>query len=130
MTTLELIREDVATVAAKEPSGAWIERDEVLDRCLGNAELARRVVGRFRDRLTDACRDLQNLAVAGDLTAVASRAHRLKGEAANVGCPRIAVLASDVEEFAQERLHDGLLLAVDLLAATCREFQSQADLSF
>lgn len=127
MPVLELIAGSREAPSTALPGyGEWIAVDEVLDRCLGNADLAQRVVGRFRDRLGDACRELQTLATAGDLAAVSARAHRLKGEAANVGCARITVLAADVEEFASHRLHDGLILAVDLLVSTCHEFQQQA----
>lgn len=103
----------------------WIDLDDLLDRCLGNRELANRAINRFVAGLNETVDSLQTLKVGGDLAEIASRGHRLKGEAANVGCRAISEQAAQLEEFAQQRLHDAVMLGLDLLTTTCHQFLTQ-----
>jgi len=98
---------------------------EIVDRCLGNLELADRVITRFRNSLDDTTRQLAQCCVDVDLFRLSQRAHRLKGEASNVGAVRISHQAAKVEEQASTGATGVALLSADLLIQTCREFQRQ-----
>ena len=107
------------------PACVWLARAELVERCLGNLELADRVLRRFRDGIDDTLTQLQVLAEADDLAALARRAHRLKGEAGNVGAERISLYAAEVEELAARGLSDPARVAVAELVAVARQFREQ-----
>ena len=77
---------------------AWIDIQDVMDRCMGNLQLANRILGRFRDGLDETLQQLESLASQNDWEQVGKRVHRLKGEAGNVGCRPMVELAARLED--------------------------------
>lgn len=112
----------VAPATAALPCARFSRRD-LQERCLGNVELAERVLRRFRDGLDESLRQLQLLTVASDLAGVSQRAHRLRGEAANVGARLISERASWLEQVAAEGRHAAARAAVEQLMSAGREFR-------
>lgn len=81
--------------------------EELLDRCLGNVDIARRVMDRFESGFEEQMGQLQGHVEAGDAAAVAKIAHRLKGSAANVAAPALTHIAKTIEGLARaENLAD------------------------
>jgi HPt (histidine-containing phosphotransfer) domain-containing protein len=81
--------------------------DELLYRCLGNAEFARRIIDRFLDRLKTEGPDLEAAWKRQDLERFVQLAHRLKGSAASVAAQRIAHVLSELERMGREqRTHE------------------------
>jgi HPt (histidine-containing phosphotransfer) domain-containing protein len=81
-----------------------LSADDLLRRCEGDRPFAARLLDKFRRRLPDDVRELEQAAAAGDGESVRRLAHRLKGCAGNVGATAI-------------RQRAGLLEAADLSAA-------------
>ena len=113
-----------ARTSSSEP--VWIALQDLVDRCLGNLDLADRILTRFTDGLPGHLRELEELAAGEDLAPLACRAHRLKGEAANVGCHPIHRLASQLEDFARQGLQDPSQLLIEQLRDAVTQFSSQA----
>ncbi|WP_437185228.1 Hpt domain-containing protein [Planctomicrobium sp. SH668] len=74
-----------------------IEVPALLARCIGNRELASRLIERFLQSTSDLCLKIQNAIAAEDLEVAGMLAHRLKGEAANLGATRIRDRSAEVE---------------------------------
>ncbi len=69
--------------------------------------------------------DADAASAAGDLRRVAACAHSIKGSAANVGFPRVALMASRVEQTARTGTGD-VATAIALLSRALREIRLQA----
>lgn len=104
---------------------AGLSRSELLERCLGNVELAERILLRFRVGLEESLLQLQALVAAADLTGVSRRAHRLRGEAANVGAQRISEQASWLEQVAAEGSHEATRAAIAKVISASQEFRER-----
>lgn len=96
---------------------AWIDVQDVMDRCMGNLQLANRILSRFQDGLDETLQLLESLASQNEWEQVGKRVHRLKGEAGNVGCRPMVELAARLED-ACVRGQQGAAAA--LLAELCR----------
>ena len=84
-----------------------IDVEQLLARCLGNVEIAERVLTKFQDRFRVDLTELEQGLQQQDAAAVAQAAHRIKGASANVSAPALYALASDIEQAARtERLAD------------------------
>jgi HPt (histidine-containing phosphotransfer) domain-containing protein len=77
--------------------------DQLLGRCMGNGALAKKVVNALVATLPDDCVAMDQLAQTQQWEALARRAHRLKGAAANVGATAISHTASDIETASREK---------------------------
>ena len=74
---------------------------ELLARCLGNVEIAERVLNKFSDRFgSDLC-DLQRGLTGPNLELISQAAHRIKGSSANVSAHRLCDLATEIEQLAR-----------------------------
>jgi HPt (histidine-containing phosphotransfer) domain-containing protein len=102
---VELKCPDLATAAnflgTAEATGPWLDLQQLVDRCLGNLELVDSLLGSFADRLDGSADRLQQAVAQGDLPLAARLAHRLKGEAGNLGALRLLDLASGLEAAAR-----------------------------
>ena len=76
----------------------------LLERCLGNLDLAERVLARFEERFDEDLSQLEEAVRAENAEAVARIAHRLKGASANTGARRLAQRAAGIEELARRRV--------------------------
>lgn len=100
---------------------------DLLERMMGNEDLARRVVRRF---LSDAPRQLAALAEAvsqSDAEAARLAAHSLKGAAANVGGTQVSSTAKRVEMMGKAGDLTGASDLLPELAAQCGDFRAAAE---
>lgn len=114
--------------ACIQSSDDWIDVHDLLQRCLGNRELADRIVARFRRSLDDTLRQLDSLAEREDWKQFAKQAHRLKGEAGNVGSRPLEELASRVEQICAGGQVEFIRASLRQLSRACRAFQRQEPL--
>jgi HPt (histidine-containing phosphotransfer) domain-containing protein len=109
------------------------EKEDLVQRLMGDGELARRVAGAFVDSMP---KQLAALAAAignSDAQATAVGAHSIKGMAANAGCPQMRDLASRMEELGKSGaletasgvLHE-FTAAFEAVKPTMQRFRSQA----
>lgn len=80
-----------------------INYEQLVQRCMGNLELAERVLGRFNDRLATDLDELHNSLLAEAHEDTRRIAHRVKGSCANVGADSLCVLVTDLEQLAASR---------------------------
>jgi HPt (histidine-containing phosphotransfer) domain-containing protein len=91
---------------ATPPSNVF-NSDELLARCMGNANFAERVLSKFLQRGALDLDELVRAADALDAQAVTLMAHRIKGAAANVAAQRLRERAAVIEELGRTaRLSD------------------------
>jgi HPt (histidine-containing phosphotransfer) domain-containing protein len=82
-----------------------INYEELLARCLGNVDIAEKVLSKFQDRFGVDLAELERGLDAGDPQAIALTAHRIKGASANVAAPALYEVAAGLEELGRsERL--------------------------
>src|SRR5205085_4004054 len=79
-----------------------IERDELLTRCMGSSALAQRLVASFIARVQDEAPELQRLLEAGQIEALARKAHQLRGSAANISAPKLTSIFDSLERLANQ----------------------------
>jgi CheY-like chemotaxis protein len=91
--------------------------DELADMGAAALPLIQRAIDNFVDGADDHLDALRQALAAEDPMAVRSAAHRLKGSAANLGAVRVAELALELEERADEAHLDGADVLVDSIAA-------------
>ena len=118
---------------------AAFDGEDLLERMMGNPELARRVVGRF---LSDAPRQLAALAEAvsrSDADAAGFRrpvprsgmgrmaAHSLKGAAANVGGAQVSATAKRMELLGKSGDLTGVRDLIPELAIRCDDFRAATE---
>jgi HPt (histidine-containing phosphotransfer) domain-containing protein len=91
-----------------------VERQRLLERCLGKQELADRLVGILVNGLPKDSVEIQTALETGDLPRVAAVSHRLKGAAANMCAPTLSSAAAALEQAARtsdvERVPDSWLM--------------------
>lgn len=80
-----------------------LDRDELLARCLGNSQLAMRVVDTFRARLAQDLSAVDQALQDGDWDLLADLAHRIKGAAASVSAPQVRRWAAELEQATRAR---------------------------
>jgi CheY-like chemotaxis protein/HPt (histidine-containing phosphotransfer) domain-containing protein len=78
--------------------GAGVDFADLLDRCMGNRELARRLVQKFLDQGAADIEELDAAISAGDAAKVKLAAHRIKGAAANISAEPVRRWAGELEE--------------------------------
>ena len=99
-----------ARVVEREP----FDQDGLVDRVMGDDELARQVVSGFLDFLPHQLAALAQALEAADSDAVRQAAHSIKGAAANAGGPQLSQTARKLEQLGAQGdlaqaagLHDG-----------------------
>jgi HPt (histidine-containing phosphotransfer) domain-containing protein len=75
-------------------------RDDLVERLMGNRELARRVAGGFIGNMPGQLAALAHAIDSADAQAARLAAHSMKGAAANMGCETVRDIASKLEELA------------------------------
>jgi signal transduction histidine kinase/CheY-like chemotaxis protein/HPt (histidine-containing phosphotransfer) domain-containing protein len=89
---------DGSTLARADPvSKEVLDFDALLARCLGDADLAERLLTKFQQRTPHDLVEIEASIDAGDLKKVASLAHALKGAAANLSAPALREVAARLE---------------------------------
>jgi HPt (histidine-containing phosphotransfer) domain-containing protein len=85
-----------------------LDVEELLDRCMGNMELAERILAKLQSRFPDDITELDAALQSRDAGLVASIAHRLKGAAANVAAHQLQDCAATIEESARNDRIDAI----------------------
>jgi len=84
------------------PELPCLEYQQLLERCVGNLDIADRLLAKFDDQLSEELPQLRQLLRIENVDELARRAHSLKGAAATVGAPALRAAAADVETLARE----------------------------
>lgn len=79
-----------------------IDLDALLQRCLGNLDLAERAIEAFLDDFPTSHSNLEQAIELDDSEAVSQLAHRMKGAARNVGAESLAGLLESMESLSAE----------------------------
>ena len=83
------------------PQQVAFDTEELVDRLMGNEDLARRLAGAFVDRMPEQLAALAQAISNSDAEATMFAAHSIKGVAANVGCTAVQELASQMERLGE-----------------------------
>ncbi len=75
-----------------------INVDELLARCMGNVDIAERVLSKFQDCLSGDLTALEQGLKEQDTSSITQIAHRIKGASANVSAHTLYELASEIEQ--------------------------------
>lgn len=86
------------TATEKDSADELLNPQVLVERCMGNLSLAQRLLARFADSGRQDCDQLEAALRAGDLSSLATVAHRLKGSSATIGSNHMAQLASLIEQ--------------------------------
>ncbi|TWU41777.1 Hpt domain-containing protein [Novipirellula artificiosorum] len=92
-----------------------IDYDELIDRMMGSAAMASRMLKRFVETARVDCDDLESTVRLGDKSTLSSLAHRHKGTARTMAMPRVAEVAAELERRAHSDSTSELLGLVDEL---------------
>ena len=79
--------------------------DALVDRCMGDAVLAAKLLDRFGERLSTTVAELERSLAAGNRTEVLRQAHTLKGEAGSLAAVRLQQSAAELETYMRDA-HD------------------------
>jgi HPt (histidine-containing phosphotransfer) domain-containing protein len=94
---------DAATEQAVDSAASNIlDVDGLINRCMGNIELAQRVLEKFQQRLPEELAELESALERGNTDEVARVAHRLRGSSASVSAEGIMQAAAEVEDVSRE----------------------------
>ncbi|SFI29915.1 Hpt domain-containing protein [Planctomicrobium piriforme] len=113
--------DDLLAVVA-EPS---LDLPQLLARCLGNLALANRLIQALQGSVTQLQQQLQQAVANSDLAQTALLAHRLRGEAANLGAARIRDAAAQLESAGRSGDLSLVRETFTTLETACRHFLSQ-----
>jgi HPt (histidine-containing phosphotransfer) domain-containing protein len=83
-----------------ESKPAAINHDELIERMMGSAQMAERMLAKFVETSATDCADLESIIRLGNAEEIASLAHRHKGTAQTMAAPRVADIASQIETLA------------------------------
>jgi HPt (histidine-containing phosphotransfer) domain-containing protein len=98
------------------------DRQELAERCLGDADLLSKVLSRFEDGFQEDYQQMVTAAFDGDSQLVAQLAHRLKGSAANAAAKRICLVAGKIEQWGRARQLEDVPAALQELQNEWRLF--------
>lgn len=102
------------------------DADALLDRCMGNVDLAKRLLVAFPAAVDSAVCDVRTAVQHEDWQAVAAVAHRLKGAAANLAAVQIASIAGRIETAARSGAWSDLPSLLEHLVQAQPEFSEVA----
>ena len=79
-----------------------LDTDDLMDRCLSNAEFAQRILSRFQERCVEDLASLEEAVQAGKVDEAVTLAHRIKGAAGNASASSMRAVAAEIEETARQ----------------------------
>jgi len=113
----------VAERGGRSSRSEVLNLNELIDRCLGNIELAERLLRRFEDLLEADLDVISQAASAADVELVCQIAHRIKGASANVAAPALVKVAEEIETAAKDADFETIWSRLPVLAAERDRFQ-------
>ena len=109
-----------STIGSDTPA---INTDELIERMMGSAQMAQRMLDKFVDASVVDCDELESIVRMGSTADITSLAHRHKGTAKTMAAPRVASIAEAIESRAATDPTSELLDLVDQLRASHREIR-------
>jgi len=107
---------------ANDPNEVF-DRDELLNRCLGNLEFAERILERFSDDFTQKLTCLRQLADTGELEEMHRLTHQMKGTAANIAAHRLRTCLAALEDSMEGQAMDSVESLLGALEVEFEGFQ-------
>jgi HPt (histidine-containing phosphotransfer) domain-containing protein len=104
----------------------------LLDRCMGEAALAVKLLGRFTERLPASISEINKTLAAGDRSETLKHVHTLKGEAGSLAAVRVQKSATALETCVRDATdlnHPDIVALTAALAAAadqCRQRVAEA----
>lgn len=83
-----------------------IDRNSLLQRCMGNRALVEKLLGTFLDTLPSEKSLLRDAIEKDDLSSVSRIAHKMRGTASNMCAIPLSDAALEVEQAARNNQHD------------------------
>ena len=84
--------------AIESSSPQVVNLEELLDRCMGNLDLAERALQKFQETFPQELEQLESALQIGDVKQLACVAHRIKGISANISAAGVLQAAAKLEE--------------------------------
>jgi HPt (histidine-containing phosphotransfer) domain-containing protein len=88
----------VARTKTADGSKDAINTESLLERCMNNAQIARKVLSRFQKSAEDTVVRLEQALDSDDVSQAAIHAHTLKGAAASVSAEPLSKAAAEIEQ--------------------------------
>ncbi|MCA9069442.1 MAG: Hpt domain-containing protein [Planctomycetaceae bacterium] len=80
-----------------------VDHEELLKRCMGNQQFAKKILLAFQNQLTGDLNELNQAIHSQDYERITAIAHRIKGSSSNVSAGRLNQVAASLEEFSKDR---------------------------
>jgi two-component system, sensor histidine kinase and response regulator len=112
MTTESTTRPGVS-----DGSNVPLSLPQLLDRCMGNAAVAKMILNKFEEQLLGDISKMQQQHSAGDASQLAKTAHALKGAAGAVAASALHDLSAEIEKMARENRLDTMATALSTLSS-------------
>ncbi|MEI7816831.1 MAG: ATP-binding protein [Desulfuromonadales bacterium] len=114
----EILREMLSRYTVDKPyktDKQVFDRDELLERLGGNAELMPRFLRLFVSSVAETMSTLSSGIAKGDTAEIHRQAHTIKGAAANIGAHRIRSCAAHLDDMAKSGSMAGIIQQIELL---------------
>jgi HPt (histidine-containing phosphotransfer) domain-containing protein len=105
----------VCNQAAGPPTSRVLDVEGLVNRCMGNIELAQRVLEKFRQRLPEELAELEEALRLGDVEKLARTAHRIRGSSATMSAEGLATAAAGVEDAGRQGRASDIPLCIERL---------------
>ena len=102
------------------------EFERLVHRCMGNIEIATRVLEVFSHDFGQAMEKLEAYVPAADFESTRSTAHRLKGSSGNAAATQLQTLAAELEQAAEDANRAATQSSFRQLQAAWEDFQLAA----
>jgi len=109
--------ESASTVAPPPDDSSAFDRDELLDRCMGENDLAAELLGDWTSSIDEPIGQLQRALDEADAEAVRLAAHAVKGSSLEVAAREVARAAATIERAALDGQIEGVREELDSLVA-------------
>jgi HPt (histidine-containing phosphotransfer) domain-containing protein len=109
--------ESTTRLHASDGSNSPLSLPQLLDRCMGNAAIAKMILNKFEEQLLGDIPKMQQQHLAGDASELAKTAHALKGAAGAVAASTLHDLSAEIEMMARESRLDAMATALATLRA-------------
>ena len=104
-----------------------LDLDELLDRVLGDQELANRVIETFQNNIPKRLKDLDNAIANEDFTRIKEIAHDLKGSSGNISAEGVKKASVELEKAALEKSFDNVEICIGKLEEELKRLEGFID---
>jgi len=100
LPTKQVVQKETEAPTVRDPGAdelaVW-DKDAMMERLMGDEELARKIIGVFIEDISAQIEKLGQFIESGDMEGVELQAHTIKGAAANVGGDALQQIACSIE---------------------------------